>query len=205
MRAPGAFDLQAVDLLSARSSPSGCAARSSASAGRCREAARCAPRRWIARISSSTVSSVAAISWCIGGRIVALDEIRLVAVAREAAVAARHRGIRREHRRIGDLVAVEVQDRQHRAVARRIEKLVGMPGGGERAGFGLAVADRRRRRSDRDCRTPRHRRAPARSRVRRPRGSSPAFPARHGSECRRETRTAGTASACPSSSARRSG
>ncbi len=43
--------------------------------------------------------------------------------------------------RVGDLVAVEVQDGQHRAVADRVEKLVGMPGRGQRAGFRLAVAD----------------------------------------------------------------
>ena len=47
----------------------------------------------------------------------------------------------REHRRIGDLEAVEMQDRKHRAIARRVEKLVGMPAGGQRAGFRFAVAD----------------------------------------------------------------
>ena len=47
----------------------------------------------------------------------------------------------RQHGRIGDLEAVEMQDRQHRAVARRVEKLVGVPAGGQRAGFRLAVAD----------------------------------------------------------------
>ena len=47
----------------------------------------------------------------------------------------------REEAGVGDLVAVQVQDRQHRAVARRVEELVRVPAGGERAGLGLAVAD----------------------------------------------------------------
>ena len=47
----------------------------------------------------------------------------------------------RQHRRIGDLEPVEMKDRKNRAIARRIEKLVGVPAGGERAGFRLAVAD----------------------------------------------------------------
>ena len=34
-----------------------------------------------------------------------------------------------------------MQDRQHRAVGFRIEKLVGMPRGGQRSGFRLAIAD----------------------------------------------------------------
>ena len=46
-----------------------------------------------------------------------------------------------EDGRVGNLVAVEMQDRQHRAVGGRIEKLVGMPRRGQRSGFRLAVAD----------------------------------------------------------------
>ena len=46
-----------------------------------------------------------------------------------------------EDGRVGDLVAVEVQDRQHHAVGDRVEELVGMPCGGQRAGLGFAVAD----------------------------------------------------------------
>jgi hypothetical protein len=34
-----------------------------------------------------------------------------------------------------------VEDRQHGAVGRRVEELVAVPAGGERAGLGLAVAD----------------------------------------------------------------
>ena len=46
-----------------------------------------------------------------------------------------------QDRRLGDLEAVEVEDRQDRAVGDGVEELVGMPGGGQRAGLGLAVAD----------------------------------------------------------------
>ena len=72
--------------------------------------------------------------------IVAFDEQRLVAEPAEEIVDlfVAHPP---EHGRIGNLVAVEMQDRQHRAVMRRIEELVGVPGRRERAGLGLAVAD----------------------------------------------------------------
>ena len=43
--------------------------------------------------------------------------------------------------RVGNLVAVQVQDRQHGAVRGRIEKLVGMPRRGQRTRLRLAVAD----------------------------------------------------------------
>ena len=73
-------------------------------------------------------------------RLVAVDPVDGVAVAleqrRQLVVADPC-----EHRRVGDLVPVQVQDRQHRAVAGRIEELVRMPAGGERAGLRLAVAD----------------------------------------------------------------
>jgi len=39
-------------------------------------------------------------------------------------------------------VAVEMKDRQHRAVMRAIAEFAGMPGGGERHELGFAVADR---------------------------------------------------------------
>ncbi len=73
-------------------------------------------------------------------RLGALDEARLVAVAAQQRAQLLLRDPR-EHGRRGDLVAVEVQDRQHRAVASRIEELVRVPARGERTGFGLAVAD----------------------------------------------------------------
>ena len=46
-----------------------------------------------------------------------------------------------EHRRIGDLVAVEVEDRQDGAVTSGIDELVGVPAGSQRAGLGFTVAD----------------------------------------------------------------
>ena len=46
-----------------------------------------------------------------------------------------------EDSRIADLEAVQVQDRQDRPVRDRIEKFVGLPGGGQGAGFRFAVAD----------------------------------------------------------------
>ena len=47
----------------------------------------------------------------------------------------------RQVTRICDLVAVQVQDRQHRAVARRIQELVAVPARRERPGLGFTVAD----------------------------------------------------------------
>ena len=75
-----------------------------------------------------------------GARLIALDEDRRVAIALEQIreLLGADAG---EHRRIGDLVAVEMQDRQHRAVGRRIEELVSVPGCREWPGLGLAVAD----------------------------------------------------------------
>ncbi|MBV6517660.1 MAG: hypothetical protein HCAMLNBO_00226 [Candidatus Brocadia fulgida] len=40
---------------------------------------------------------------------------------------------------VGDLVTIEVQDRQHHSVAHRVDKLVGMPRGSKRSGLRLAV------------------------------------------------------------------
>ena len=44
-----------------------------------------------------------------------------------------------EHCRVGDLVAVEVEDRQHRPIARRVEELVSVPAGSQRPSLSLAV------------------------------------------------------------------
>ena len=74
------------------------------------------------------------------GGIVARDDDRRVAVAAQERqeIVLRDPG---EDGGIGDLVAVQMQDRQYRAVARRVEELVAVPGGRERPGLGLAVAD----------------------------------------------------------------
>ena len=46
-----------------------------------------------------------------------------------------------ENRGVGDLVAIEMEDREHRAIARGIEEFVGVPRGSEWPGFGLAIAN----------------------------------------------------------------
>ena len=67
-------------------------------------------------------------------RIVAFDEMRVVAVAahqlRQFLPADA-----RQHRRIGDLEAVEVKDRKDRPITCGIQKLVGMPTRGQRSRF----------------------------------------------------------------------
>ena len=73
-------------------------------------------------------------------RVVALDEMGLVAVAPEQGGQLRLRDSR-EDRRVGDLVAVEVQDRQDRAVVDRVEERVRQPARGKWPGLRLAVAD----------------------------------------------------------------
>ncbi len=72
--------------------------------------------------------------------IFALDEQRLVAEAAKE-IADFRVSHPPQHGRIGDLVAVEMQDRQHGAVMRGVQELVGVPGRREWAGLGFAVAD----------------------------------------------------------------
>lgn len=74
------------------------------------------------------------------GRIVSLNEQRFIAIANEQRAQFVF-GNAGQDGRIGDLVAVQMQDRQHSAVARRVEKLVRVPRGGKRPGFGFAVTD----------------------------------------------------------------
>ena len=73
-------------------------------------------------------------------RVGAFDEVRGPAIAFEKIFELFVRDAR-EDRRVVDLVAVEMQDRQHRAVADRVEELVRMPRRRQRPGFGFAVAD----------------------------------------------------------------
>ena len=80
---------------SGRSSPWACAARSSASAAARRSPPSRARRRWIAPISPTASSSASAMRWCIASGSLALDEERLVAVARRAAPRARRAGCAR--------------------------------------------------------------------------------------------------------------
>ena len=73
-------------------------------------------------------------------RVAPLDEVRLVAHALEELLQF-VLGDAGEEAGVGDLVAVQVEDRQHAAVAGRVEELVAVPAGGERPGLRLAVAD----------------------------------------------------------------
>ena len=50
-------------------------------------------------------------------------------------------GHARKDRGVGDLIAVQMQNGQDRAVGGGVEELVALPGGGQRPGFGFAVAD----------------------------------------------------------------
>ena len=70
----------------------------------------------------------------------ALDDVRAVAVPFELPeqLVLRDPG---QDRRVGDLVAVEVQDRQHGAVVDRVQELVRLPRARQRPRLGLAVAD----------------------------------------------------------------
>ena len=72
-------------------------------------------------------------------RLITLHKARLPAAAAEEALhlLMGHAG---EDGGICDLKAVQVQDRQHRAVGNGIDELVAVPGGGQRAGLRLAVA-----------------------------------------------------------------
>src|SRR5262249_43338212 len=51
------------------------------------------------------------------------------------------RGVRAREAGVGDLVAVEVEDRQDAAVAGRVDELVAVPAGRQRPRLGLAVAN----------------------------------------------------------------
>ena len=75
--------------------------------------------------------------------VVALDRVRGVPVAAQQRLQllVRDPG---QHGGVGDLVPVQVQDRQHRAVVGRVEELVRVPAAGQRPGLGLAVADHAR-------------------------------------------------------------
>src|SRR5271166_1019823 len=68
-------------------------------------------------------------------RLVPLDEQRGIAVADEQRLQLLTTDTGQK-RGVVDLVAVEVQDRQHRPVPDRVEELVAVPARGERGGFG---------------------------------------------------------------------
>ena len=73
-------------------------------------------------------------------RVAALHEVRRPAIAHKQGFQfiVRDAG---EHGGIVDLIAVELQDRQHRAIPDRVQELVGMPRGGQWTGFGFPIAN----------------------------------------------------------------
>ena len=141
VRAPGALDLDAVDLTRAgpalrRAQDEHRPARTLADvAARALTAgsrgSRRAPRRAPRRNAGARRRA---------GRRDPLDEQRAPAVALEQRPSS-SLGDAGEHRRVRDLVAVQMQDRQNGAVGARVEELVRVPARRERAGLRLAVAD----------------------------------------------------------------
>src|SRR5580704_5907296 len=141
MRAPCALDRLVVDGF-----------RSRPTLGRAEDDHRPARTLWACRISAGARSALnlanlrqnrierSGQTLMHDRRIVALDEMRIVAVAAQqlrqllAADASQHRWI-------GDLEAVEMKDRKNGAVMRGVQKLVRVPTGGQHSGFRLAVAD----------------------------------------------------------------
>ena len=73
-------------------------------------------------------------------RVVSLDEIRCVPVATEQLVQLLMADPGQDAG-IGDLVAVEMQDRQDHPVGDRVQELVGVPARCQRPGFRLAITD----------------------------------------------------------------
>ena len=73
-------------------------------------------------------------------RLLTGDDARCPAVALEEReqLALRDPG---QHRRVGDLPAVQVEERKNGAIPGGVEELVGVPARGQRARLGLAVAD----------------------------------------------------------------
>src|SRR5271166_2743226 len=73
-------------------------------------------------------------------RLIPLDEIRRVAIAAEEMIQLLMTDTG-QNGGVGDLIAVEVEDRQNCAVGRRVQELVGMPASCQRSSLGFAVAD----------------------------------------------------------------
>src|ERR1700756_395543 len=72
----------------------------------------------------------------------ALDKVRCPTITAQKALEFLVRDSRQQ-RRVVDLVAVEVKNRQNCAVTHRIQKLVDVPRGGERPGLRFAIAHHR--------------------------------------------------------------
>ena len=119
-------------------------------------------------------------------RVFTLHEERLIAIAGKQGEKFAF-GDACQNGRVGNLVAVEVQDGQYRSVADRIEKFIRVPARSKRTGLGFAIADDRG--DDEvliiECRTECV--AERVTLARRLRGYCRAFPVRRAKECRRES------------------
>src|SRR5271167_4318811 len=73
-------------------------------------------------------------------RLVSRYHVRLVAIPTEQAFEFVVRNAR-EDRRVGNLVAVEMENRQYRSVTHRVQEFIGMPRGCERSRFRLAITN----------------------------------------------------------------
>ena len=148
VRAPRALDRQAVDLLRPRPALRACAGRSSASAAARRRRPRA--RRLLDRARSRRARRRAPPASRSVHELGVLVAGPPSTTQRPVAVAPEQRdelvlGDAREHGRVRDLVAVQVQDRQHRAVRPRVQELVRVPA---RRRAARSRPRRRRRRSD---------------------------------------------------------
>src|SRR5581483_7375933 len=76
-----------------------------------------------------------------GFRLRTFHEIGLVSVSNEEAFQFLMADTRK-YSRVGNLVSIQVQYRQHRAIGYRVEKFVGMPGRSQGTGFGLSIPHR---------------------------------------------------------------
>src|SRR5437773_2617603 len=73
-------------------------------------------------------------------RLVALNEMRDIAVAAKQVLELLPRDPS-EYGGTGNLVTVEMQDREHHTIQNRIEKFVRVPAGRQRPGFGFPITD----------------------------------------------------------------
>ena len=124
----------------------------------------CAPAVWMCRISATTSSA----RWrpCAGASVPRVagpsTKSGSISVTDEQSTPARHAADPGQHRGIGDLVAIQMQDGQHGPVAGRIKELIGVPA----RPAALSPPRRRPRRTPRSgpgCRRPRRMRETARS------------------------------------------
>ena len=125
MRAPETFNLLAIDLLGP--GPALWAAQHNHRPFRPLAGRTPVPRRTLDGSNSVERSLQRICHQAVHqSRVASLDEKGFMAAAEKemADLVDAHSA---QHCRIGDLVAIEMENREHRAVTRRIEKLVGMP------------------------------------------------------------------------------